>query len=62
MDEASTNAEELLKDLRVHYNKTRQATITNELMEIVAGCGFEMVRINWKIYKTGICHFPLNKQ
>ena len=37
MDKASTNAEELLKDLRVHYNKARQATITNELMEIVAG-------------------------
>ncbi len=37
MDKATTNADDLLKDLRIHYNKARQATITNELMEIVAG-------------------------
>lgn len=37
MDKATTNAEDLLKDLKIHYNKARQATITNELMEIVAG-------------------------
>ncbi len=37
MDKATENAEDLLKDLRIHYNKARQATITNELMEIVAG-------------------------
>lgn len=37
MDKATENAEDLLKELRIHYNKARQATITNELMEIVAG-------------------------
>ena len=37
MDKATENAEDLLKDLKIHYNKARQATITNELMEIVAG-------------------------
>jgi len=27
----------LLKDLRIEYNKARQAAITNELNEIVSG-------------------------
>lgn len=37
MDSATTNAEELLKDLRLNYNRARQATITKEILEIVAG-------------------------
>ncbi len=37
MDKASENAEELLKELRINYNKARQETITKELLEIVAG-------------------------
>src|SRR5690606_10164107 len=31
MDKASTNAEEMLGDLRINYNKARQEAITKEL-------------------------------
>lgn len=37
MKNASENAEELLKKLRLSYNKVRQAAITNEMIEIVGG-------------------------
>lgn len=37
MDKATENADEMLKDLRIHYNKARQEAITNELSEIVGG-------------------------
>lgn len=37
MTKASDNAEALLKTLRITYNKTRQASITNEILEIAAG-------------------------
>ncbi len=37
MHKATDNATELLKDLKLHYNKVRQATITKEIMEIVSG-------------------------
>lgn len=37
MDKASDNANELLKILRISYNRARQAAITTELTEIVSG-------------------------
>ncbi len=37
MDKATENAEELLKNLKIHYNKARQESITRELGEIVGG-------------------------
>ena len=37
MDKASENAEELLRDLKISYNKARQEAITNEILEIVGG-------------------------
>jgi F-type H+-transporting ATPase subunit gamma len=37
MQKATDNAIELLKDLRLSYNKARQASITNEIIEIVSG-------------------------
>ncbi|RMF47711.1 MAG: F0F1 ATP synthase subunit gamma, partial [Bacteroidetes bacterium] len=37
MQAATDNAEELLRTLRLQYNKARQASITKELLEIVAG-------------------------
>src|SRR5215467_2665282 len=37
MDKASDNANELLKALRLSYNRARQAAITTELTEIVSG-------------------------
>lgn len=37
MDKASDNANELLKELRIQYNRQRQAAITTELTEIVSG-------------------------
>jgi F-type H+-transporting ATPase subunit gamma len=35
--QATDNATELLGDLTLQYNKARQATITNEILEIVSG-------------------------
>jgi F-type H+-transporting ATPase subunit gamma len=37
MDKASDNANEILRDLRINYNKARQETITKEILEIVSG-------------------------
>ena len=37
MDKASENANELLKALKLSYNRARQAAITTELTEIVSG-------------------------
>ena len=37
MQNATDNADELLKDLRLSYNKARQSSITNEIIEIVSG-------------------------
>ncbi|WP_276367793.1 ATP synthase F1 subunit gamma [Chryseolinea sp. H1M3-3] len=37
MDKASENAGELLKELKLLYNRSRQAAITKEILEIVGG-------------------------
>ena len=37
MDKASENANELLRALKISYNRARQAAITTELTEIVSG-------------------------
>ena len=37
MDNATRNAGELINDLTIVYNRTRQAAITTELIEIIAG-------------------------
>ena len=37
MSQATDNAGELLKELRLTYNRTRQAAITKEILEIVGG-------------------------
>jgi len=37
MDSATENAKELLKELKINYNKARQESITNEILEIVGG-------------------------
>jgi F-type H+-transporting ATPase subunit gamma len=37
MNKATDNAGDMLKALRLEYNKRRQAAITGEILEIVAG-------------------------
>jgi len=37
MHQATDNATELIRELRLNYNKARQAAITKELLEIVSG-------------------------
>jgi F-type H+-transporting ATPase subunit gamma len=37
MDNATTNASEIIDRLTLQYNRARQAAITKELMEIVGG-------------------------
>jgi F-type H+-transporting ATPase subunit gamma len=41
MRNASDNAKELLNDLRLGYNKARQATITREIIEVASGAAAE---------------------
>jgi F-type H+-transporting ATPase subunit gamma len=37
MENATSNANELISSLQLSYNKARQAAITGELLEIVGG-------------------------
>lgn len=37
MHKATDNASDLINELKLHYNKARQAAITGEILEIVAG-------------------------
>ncbi|MGZ3865167.1 MAG: F0F1 ATP synthase subunit gamma, partial [Bacteroidia bacterium] len=37
MHKATDNAKVMLRDLKISYNKARQAAITNEILEIVGG-------------------------
>jgi F-type H+-transporting ATPase subunit gamma len=37
MHKATDNASDLISDLQLTYNKARQASITNEILEIVGG-------------------------
>jgi F-type H+-transporting ATPase subunit gamma len=37
MDNATTNARDLISSLQLEYNKARQAAITKEMLEIVGG-------------------------
>ena len=37
MDSATSNAEEMIDKLNLYYNRARQASITQEITEIVAG-------------------------
>jgi F-type H+-transporting ATPase subunit gamma len=37
MENATTNAEDMIKDLTLQFNKARQAAITTEMLEIVGG-------------------------
>ena len=43
MRNANQNAEDLIKDLTLVYNKTRQAAITREVIEIA--CGAEVLGV-----------------
>ena len=37
MDNATRNAGDMIEDLTIEYNRSRQAVITNELIEIISG-------------------------
>ena len=37
MDNATRNADEMIDKLKITYNRSRQATITSELIEIISG-------------------------
>jgi F-type H+-transporting ATPase subunit gamma len=37
MRQASDNAQDIVTQLTLHYNKARQAKITKEILEVVAG-------------------------
>jgi F-type H+-transporting ATPase subunit gamma len=37
MENATSNSEDMIKDLQLEFNKARQASITTEMLEIVSG-------------------------
>ena len=37
MEAATDNAEKILKELRMKFNRVRQSTITQEITEVIAG-------------------------
>ena len=37
MENATTNAKDMIKSLTLEFNKARQAAITTEMLEIVSG-------------------------
>ena len=37
MENATDNADELVEDLKLEYNKARQTSITQEITEVVSG-------------------------
>lgn len=39
MQNATTNAKDIIQEYKLEYNKTRQAKITNELLDIIGGKG-----------------------
>jgi F-type H+-transporting ATPase subunit gamma len=39
MDSAKKNAQQMIDDLTLEYNRARQGAITQEITEIVAGAG-----------------------
>ena len=41
MEQASDNALDLINDLKLEYNRNRQAKITQEITEIVGGASSE---------------------
>ena len=41
MDAATKNASEMIEHLNLYYNRARQAAITQEITEIVAGADAE---------------------
>jgi len=43
MSAASNNAEKMLCDLSVQYNKSRQYAITNEIIEVVSGANAQLI-------------------
>lgn len=45
MKSASDNAEEMLRKLKIQYNKLRQAAITNEMIEITAGARAQRMKL-----------------
>ena len=42
MSAANNNAEKMIQDLTIEYNKTRQMAITNEIVEVVSGANAQL--------------------
>ena len=38
MDSATKSANDMIRDLQLEYNRTRQGSITQEITEIIGGC------------------------
>merc|ERR1739842_232099 len=57
MDNASKNAGEMIDKLQVTYNRTRQAVITKELIEIISGRTFRFRKMRilvWILFSNSL--------
>ena len=52
MDSANRNAEELLAELSLQYNRVRQAAITQEITEISAGARAQKNKKRKEVYSS----------
>jgi F-type H+-transporting ATPase subunit gamma len=52
MHKATDNATDLRNELKLTYNKARQASITNEILEIVGGAEAERIEKNFFIFSN----------
>ena len=55
MDNATRNAGDLVNKLTIVYNRSRQAAITKELIEIISGAESYNYEQKWKNYTNNRC-------
>lgn len=58
MDNATSNAEDMISDLSLKYNRARQGSITQELTEIIAGAEALYIYILHCFSLTGLWYLP----
>ncbi|KAF0029850.1 hypothetical protein F2P81_018955 [Scophthalmus maximus] len=60
MDSASKNASEMIDKLTLTFNRTRQAVITKELIEIISGAAALSASVHQAVLCDKKCGFPFN--
>ena len=55
MDNASKNAGEMINKFQILFNRTRQAVITGELVEIITGCVYHTIFAKKHYWQVLVC-------